>query len=80
MALVSALARLPEHQRYSDATLSNPNGFTGIDGIFRFLPDGSAERGLAVIQVQREGLEVIDPAPATFQKYDTMLPMGPPSS
>jgi len=77
VALVASLARLPEDRRFSKATLSNPNGFAGIDGIFRFLPDGSAERGLAVIQVTREGLEVISPAPTTFQKYQPLPEVTP---
>lgn len=77
MALVSSLARMPKNSRYSEATLSNPSGFAGIDGIFRFLPDGSAERGLAVIQVQQEGLEVIDPAPTTFERIEMMPKFTP---
>ena len=58
--------------------LENPNGFAGIDGIFRFLPDGSCERGLAVMQVQTDGLEVISPAPTTFEQPD--IPRGPHAS
>lgn len=73
VALTSALARLPREQRFSPVTLGNPNGFAGIDGIFRFLPDGSAERGLAVVQVNATGIEVISPAPRTFQSLDTVL-------
>ena len=48
-------------------SLMNPNGFSGIDGIFRFRPDGTAERGLAVLEVRRGGLSVIEEAPKTFQ-------------
>ena len=41
-------------------------GFTGVDGIFRFLADGKVERGLAIIEVERDGTKVIDPAPERF--------------
>lgn len=47
--------------------LMNPNGFAGIDGIFRFRPDGLVERGLAVLEYRAGTTRVIDPAPATFQ-------------
>ena len=31
--------------------LTNPSGFAGIDGLFRFRADGTNERGLAVMKV-----------------------------
>ena len=43
-----------------------PNGFSGVDGIFRFRPDGSAERGLAILEVSPNGFAVVDPAPRSF--------------
>jgi hypothetical protein len=45
----------------------DPNGFTGVSGTFRFRPDGTSERGLAVLEMQPEGAAVVDPAPRTFQ-------------
>ncbi len=50
--------------------LTNPNGFAGIDGIFRFRPDGLVERGLAVLEYRDSAITVIDPAPTTFERYD----------
>jgi substrate-binding family protein len=76
VALASSLASLPRKSRFDDETIGNPNGFAGIDGIFRFLPDGSSERGLAVIQVNSDGLEVISPAPTTFQQVEVMPDFG----
>ena len=35
--------------RFLQQVLTNPSGFTGIDGLFRFRPDGTNERGLAVL-------------------------------
>ncbi len=46
--------------------LTNPSGFTGIDGLFRFRADGTNERGLAVLQVTPSGAQVISPAPKSF--------------
>jgi ABC-type branched-subunit amino acid transport system substrate-binding protein len=67
-ALAAVLARSPAGPDFSPATLTQPNGFAGIDGIFRLTQDGSVERGLAVLEVQREGPVVIDPAPQTFEE------------
>lgn len=51
---------------FSRSALTNPNGFTGADGIFRFRTDGRVERGLAVMRVTADGAEVLDPAPGSF--------------
>jgi hypothetical protein len=65
--LAATLADGTSGQRFSRAEITDPNGFFGIDGLFRFLPDGRAERGLAVIEVTREGFQVIEPAPTSFE-------------
>lgn len=46
--------------------ITDPAGFAGQAGIFRLRPDGTAEHGLAVVEVDRGGLKVISPAPASF--------------
>ncbi|MDE2513734.1 MAG: penicillin-binding protein activator [Alphaproteobacteria bacterium] len=51
----------------STAALTNPNGFAGVDGLFRLLPTGIAQRGLAVLQVERGQPSVVDPAPTDFR-------------
>ena len=51
VALVAALAKTQGAQRYSPDVLQSPSGFAGIDGLFRFRPDGTNERGLAVMRV-----------------------------
>jgi len=66
VSLASALSRRPAHDRFSETILVHPDGFAGVDGIFRFLPDGRNERGLAVLEMSRNGPKVIDPAPASF--------------
>lgn len=48
------------------ARLSDPGGFTGIDGAFRFGRDGVAERALQVSQAGPTGYTVVVPAPKGF--------------
>lgn len=52
---------------FDPASIANPNGFAGVDGIFRFRPDGIVERGLAVLAFKNGRVVVIDEAPKTFQ-------------
>ncbi|MDP1750750.1 MAG: penicillin-binding protein activator [Reyranella sp.] len=66
VALAGHLARLKPGGDFSAEAITNPNGWSGVDGIFRFLPDGRAERALAVIEVQGDRNVVISPAPGTF--------------
>jgi ABC-type branched-subunit amino acid transport system substrate-binding protein len=67
VSLVALLAKGTPYQRYTPAALTDPNGFSGVDGIFRFHDDGSAERGLAIMEIQPNGFVVVAPAPSTFQ-------------
>ncbi|HXJ00576.1 MAG TPA: penicillin-binding protein activator, partial [Micropepsaceae bacterium] len=62
ISLVALLARGRPYQRFTDAALVDPKGFSGVDGIFRFRTDGSAERGLAILEVTQGGFSVVDPA------------------
>lgn len=48
--------------------LLQPNGFIGIDGGFRFLPNGLSERNLAVLALSADGPTVVDAAPPGFQQ------------
>jgi len=67
VALVAALVKTQGPQRFSEQVLTNASGFAGIDGVFRFRPDGPNERGLAVLRVTPSGGQVISPAPHSFQ-------------
>ena len=56
-----------DHLRaFTEQVLTNPSGFAGIDGIFRFRRDGTNERGLAVLRVAPGGGQVVSPAPKSF--------------
>jgi hypothetical protein len=65
---VAVLAQGVPYHRFTAEALTDPNGFSGVDGIFRFAPDGSSERGLAVLAIEPGGeVTVVSPAPSTFR-------------
>jgi hypothetical protein len=66
VALVAALVKTQGPQRFSEQVLTNPSGFAGIDGLFRFRADGTNQRGLAVLRVTQSGGQVISPPPRAF--------------
>ena len=68
VALAVALSSTPGGRNFSPQSITNLSGFAGVDGVFRFRPDGIAERGLAVIEVEADGFRVISPAPQTFER------------
>jgi hypothetical protein len=63
MTLAIALARDSSGQGIGTAALTRAGGFTGIDGAYRLLPDGTTDRALAILEVQKFGSTVIEPAP-----------------
>lgn len=66
VALVAALAKAQPGQPITGEALTNPSGFSGIDGVFRFRSDGTNQRGLAIHKVTPSGGEVISGAPKSF--------------
>jgi len=66
VALVAALARTQGPQRFSPEVLTNPSGFAGVDGLFRFRADGTNERGLAVMKVATGGGVAVAGSPKSF--------------
>jgi ABC-type branched-subunit amino acid transport system substrate-binding protein len=67
-SLAAGLSARFGDQRFADQTLTNPSGFVGVDGIFRFLANGTNERGLAVYRIDRGSTVVISPAPKSFSR------------
>lgn len=63
---ISIAAESRQGDRFSATSLTRQAGFSGVDGTLRFLADGTSERGLAVLEVQKFGVRVIDPAAAAF--------------
>ena len=66
VSLVAALVKTQGAQRFAPEVLTNPSGFSGVDGIFRFRADGTNQRGLAVLRVAPAGPQAISPAPRAF--------------
>ena len=66
VALIAALVKTQGAQRFSEPVLTNPSGFAGIDGLFRFRADGTNERGLAVHRISGNSSTVISPPPRSF--------------
>jgi ABC-type branched-subunit amino acid transport system substrate-binding protein len=66
VALIAALVKTQGAQRFSETILTNPSGFAGIDGLFRFRQDGTNERGLAVHRIAGNGSTIISPPPRAF--------------
>ncbi len=66
VSLAVSLSNSPAGQRYKAGNLTRRSGFAGVDGLFRLRPDGTAERSLSVLEVQRFGPRIVDPAPSVF--------------
>ena len=66
ISLAVSLSANPPGQRYTPTQLTRPTGFSGVDGLFRLLSDGTCERGLAILEVREGGPQMIDPAPSSF--------------
>ena len=66
VAAVGALFASETPNPLSAAALTQGSGFAGVGGVFRLLPNGTNERGLAVAQIQNQQVIVIDPAPRSF--------------
>jgi ABC-type branched-subunit amino acid transport system substrate-binding protein len=71
VSLTAALVKTQGPQRFSDQVLTNPSGFSGVEGIFRFRPEGTNDRGLSVVRVTPSGPQVVSPAPKAFSGQGT---------
>ena len=65
--LAAGLAARYGTRRFAFETLTNPSGFTGVDGAFRLMPDGLNQRSLAIYEIAGGGtVRLIDAAPRSF--------------
>ncbi len=64
MVLAATLSKTGD---FSDAVLTRTEGFGGVDGAFRFTPDGLVLRNLDIIEVRSSGFAVKDAAAKDFQ-------------
>ena len=54
---------------FSRRAITDPGGFLGVAGAFRFTSAGLNERALAVLRVDEGGFRIIDPAPEGFPAF-----------
>ncbi len=66
IAAIGALVARRDSAALGRASLTQGQGFMGTSGIFRLLPDGTNERGLAVAEVRDKRIVVLEPAPRGF--------------
>ncbi len=66
IAAIGALARQSGDAPITREALTQGAGFAGVSGIFRLLPNGTNERGLAIAQIRGNQVVVVDAAPRSF--------------
>lgn len=66
VALVSGIVKRFGASGLTRETIESRTGYSGYTGVFRFLPDGSNERGLAVYEITGDDLRIVSPAPRAF--------------
>ena len=64
--LAAGLVRQFGDDPFTAGVLTNPNGFAGLDGVFRFTANGATERRLAVYEVTGAAPRVAEPAARSF--------------
>ena len=52
--------------RVANSAITNPEGFKGVNGLFRFRKSGLIQRGLSILEVTPTGPREISPAPERF--------------
>ncbi len=65
-ALIAEARAEKRNDPFSTARLTKSAGFAGVNGVFRFLPNGQNERALAIFEVSLGDARPIDPAPRSF--------------
>lgn len=66
IAAIGALAAAGDSEALTKAALVQPQGFRGTSGIFRLLPNGLNQRGLAVATIQNNQVVILEQAPRSF--------------
>ena len=67
LSLTIAFAKSPVGTRFTPQQITNPQGYNGVNGLFRFRPDGRIQRGLAILEITASGTQVTANPPAKFQ-------------
>ena len=66
VSLAVILAKGARGARFTPDRITNPQGFQGANGLFRFTSAGLCERGLSILEVTPAGPRVVAPAPQRF--------------
>ncbi|MET0744560.1 MAG: penicillin-binding protein activator [Microvirga sp.] len=66
VTLAAALSRTQGSRRFQEDVLTNPAGFAGADGVFRFNADGTNNRGLAVQEIRNGSVAIVSASPRTL--------------
>ncbi len=74
VALASALAR--KNLQNMTESITDRDGYIGINGAFRIFADGSNQHSLDVVEVTPEGPKVVDAAVKKFEAYPINLPVA----
>ncbi len=65
-AMIAAAKQDGSKTALTNEQITDPTGFAGVNGIFRFKPDGTPDRGLALMQLRGGEAVMIDPSPRSF--------------
>ena len=66
VGLAVALMRQNPQSPFDINNITNPNGFMGVGGVFRFHNNGLSERGLSILQIKNGAFNILIPAPQTW--------------
>jgi len=66
VTLAAGLAKRLGPAGLTRQALETPSGFSGVTGPFRFLPDGTTERSLAIYEISKGKASIADAPPASF--------------
>lgn len=67
--LVAALSEIADEESIDPKKLPQEQGFAGIDGMFRFLPNGLVQRNYAILTIENSELKVLDEPLEKFLNY-----------
>lgn len=69
VALTNALANNPDADL--NDLITNPDGYVGINGVFRLFANGSNQHSLDITEVRKTGDVIVDAAPKKFTEEDS---------
>lgn len=72
-AIAAVLAHAGGPFPFTQSALIAPRGFGGVNGLFRLLPDGTAQRALAIMEIRPEGVVLVGPA---VDRFPVSIPGG----